>query len=111
MSLGDFEQVILFALVRLKGEAHGVAIAEEIERRTSRLVAPGGLYTVLERLEQKGFVTSWIGDSAPERGGRRRRVYRLEVEGAKAISEWYRGIQQLASGTGPWLADLLEAEK
>jgi PadR family transcriptional regulator, regulatory protein PadR len=111
MSLGDFEQVILLALVRLEGEAHGVAIASEIERRTSRKVAPGALYTVLDRLEEKGLVKSWVGDSTPERGGRRRRVYRLQKAGARAVRDWYRDIQQLVSGTGPWLTKLLETDK
>ena len=99
MLLGEFEQVILFALVRLEGEAHGAAIAVEIEERTGRSVSPGALYTVLDRLEAKGFVESWIGDSTPERGGRRRKVYRMMPEGARALREWYRGIREIASGS------------
>jgi DNA-binding PadR family transcriptional regulator len=108
-ALGDFEQVILFALARLNGEAHGAAIAQEIETRTARHVSPGGLYTVLDRLEAKGLVTSWIGESTPERGGRRRRVYRLEPAGARELREWYRGIKDIAVGTGP-LLDALARE-
>ena len=99
MLLGEFEQVILFALVRLEGEAHGAAIAVEIEERTGRSVSPGALYTVLDRLEAKGFVESWIGDSTPERGGRRRKVYRMMPEGARALREWYRGIREIALGS------------
>ena len=108
-SLGDFEQVILFALARLEGEAHGTAVSQEIETRTGRHVSPGGLYTVLDRLEAKGLVTSWIGESTPERGGRRRRVYRLEPAGARELREWYRGIKDIAVGTGP-LLDALAGE-
>jgi PadR family transcriptional regulator PadR len=106
MSLGDFEQVILLALARLKDEAPGTAIAREIESRTTRHVSPGALYTVLDRLEAKGLVTSWIGDSTPDRGGRRRKMYRLEPEGAAAVRDWYREIRDLAAGTGPWLDEL-----
>jgi PadR family transcriptional regulator PadR len=54
---------------------------------------------VLDRLEDKGYVRSWIGDSTPERGGRRRKVYRMLPEGARELREWYRGIRQIASGS------------
>ena len=108
MPLGDFEQVILFALGRLDGEGHGHSIATEIEQRTARRVSPGALYTALDRLEAKGLVTSWIGDSTPERGGRRRKMYRLLPEGARELRSWYRGIRDLASGTGPLLDSLAE---
>jgi len=98
VSLGEFEQVILFAIVRLDGTAHGAAIVCEIAQRTARSVSPGALYTVLDRLEAKGFVQSWIGDSVPERGGRRRKVYRIMPAGAQALREWYTGIRDMASG-------------
>ena len=98
MSLGDLEQVVLFAIVRLGGESHGAAVVEEIEDRTARRVSPGALYTVLDRLEAKGFVDSWIGDSIPERGGRRRKVYRIRPEGARELRDWYGGIRDIANG-------------
>lgn len=98
MALGEFEQVVLFAIVRLDGEAHGAVIVQEIEERTGRRVSPGALYTVLDRLETKGFVDSWIGDSIPERGGRRRKVYRILPEGARELRDWYGGIRDMASG-------------
>ena len=98
MSLGDLEQVVLFAIVRLGGETHGAPCVEEIEERTGRRVSPGALYTVLDRLETKGFVESWIGDSIPERGGRRRKVYRILPEGAQELRDWYGGIRDTASG-------------
>jgi DNA-binding PadR family transcriptional regulator len=106
MTLGDFEQVILLALARLEGEGHGPALTDEIERRTKRRVSPGALYTVLDRMEAKGLVTSWIGDSTPERGGRRRKMYRLLPEGAREIRAWYQEIRGLAAGTGPLLDQL-----
>ena len=106
MALGEFEQVVLFALVRLKGEAHGAAIARQIEERTGRQVSPGALYTALERLERKGYVAGWIGDSTPERGGRRRRCYRLEPAGAAALRASYSALQRLAAGMGGRLDEL-----
>ena len=108
MSLGDLEQVVLFAIVRLGGESHGAAVVEEIEDRTGRRVSPGALYTVLDRLETKGFVDSWIGDSIPERGGRRRKVYRILPEGARALRHWYDGIRDMATGVRTRLARLAE---
>lgn len=110
MSLGELEQVILFALVHLDpGGAHGAAIARELEERLDRRVAPGALYTVLERLQEKGFVEAWIGDATPERGGRRRKVYRLLPEGARELREWYGGIRRMADGTAARLDALSEA--
>jgi DNA-binding PadR family transcriptional regulator len=108
MSLGELEQVILLALLRLDGEAHGAAIALELEERAGRIVAPGALYTVLERLQDKGFVEAWIGDSTPERGGRRRKVYRLLPGGARELRAWYAGIRELADGVSGRLDALAE---
>lgn len=100
MSLGELEQTLLFALMRLEGEAHGAAVAEEIERRTGRQVSPGAVYTVLDRLETKGLVESWIGDSTPERGGRRRKMYRVRPEGARELRDSWQALRSLASGVG-----------
>ena len=108
MAIGELEQVILLALAALKGEAHGAAIAQELEDRLQRSVAPGALYTVLDRLEGKGFVESWIGESTPSRGGRRRKVYRLCPAGARAMREWYAGIRDLAEGAFPVLDVIAE---
>jgi len=108
MALGELEQVVLFAVVRLDGQAHGAAIVSEIEDRTGKQVAPGALYTVMDRLEAKGLVESWIGDSTPDRGGRRRKVYRILPEGARELREWYSGIRGLAAGTGSRLDRLAE---
>ncbi|MGH7502423.1 MAG: PadR family transcriptional regulator [Longimicrobiales bacterium] len=109
MALGELEQMILFGLVRLGGEAHGAAIAREIEAKSGRSVAPGALYTVLERLQDKGFVSAWIGESTPDRGGRRRKVYRLLPEGARELRSWYAGIRELAAGATARLNAIAEA--
>jgi len=106
MALGELERVVLLALARLDGEGHGAAIATVLEERTGRRVAPGALYTVLDRLQEKGCVEAWIGDSTPERGGRRRKVYRLLPSGAREAREWYDGIRDLAAGTGARLDSL-----
>lgn len=108
MALGELEQVVLFALIRLKGESHGAALIQEIEERTAKRVAPGALYTVLDRLEGKGMVESWIGDSTPDRGGRRRKVYRMLPAGARELRDWYGGIRSLAAGALPILDRLAE---
>ena len=100
MPLGDLEQVVLLSLVRFDGTSHGAPIATEIAHRTGRHVSPGALYTVLDRLEEKGLVSSWIGEATPARGGRRRKMYRIEPEGARAVRDWYTGIQGMASGIG-----------
>jgi len=108
MKLGNLEQLILFALLRLGGESHGAAIITEIEEHTGRSISPGALYTVLDRLTAKEFVESWIGDSLPTRGGRRRRVYHLMPLGAMALRTWYTGIQRLSAGTLEQLERLSE---
>lgn len=108
MPLGDLEQLILFALVRLHGEAHGAAIIAELAKRSGRMVAPGALFTVLERLQDKGYVEAWIGESTPARGGRRRKVYRILPAGARELRAWYAGLRDLASGTSARLDALAE---
>ena len=111
MSLGEFEQVVLFALARIDGEGHGAAIVDEIEARAGRHVSPGALYTVLDRLEAKGLVESWIGNSTPERGGRRRKVYRLLPAGARELRASYESLRRMASGALARLDELAGEER
>jgi len=99
MSLGGLEQVVLFALLRTGDRAHGAGLVLEIEERTGRHISPGALYTVLGRLSEKGYVEGWIGESTPERGGHRRKVYRLTPAGANELLRWYQGIVEIAAGT------------
>jgi len=84
-TLGEFEQLVLFALVALGEDAYGASVRREIEERTGRSVSAGAVYTVLERLESHGLVASWVGEPSPERGGRRKKHYRLEPEGAHLL--------------------------
>ena len=84
-SLGEFEQSILLAIVHLRAEAYGVTIRREIERRTKRTLAVGALYTALDRLERKGYVSSSMSDPTPERGGRSKRYFTIRAAGATAL--------------------------
>ncbi len=104
--LGEFEQLLLFALVRLGGDSHGVMIRQEIERRTGRSVSAGAIYTAMDRLESRGFVSSRMGDPTPERGGRRKKLYDIEPRGAQALADSYGALQEMAKGLGAKIADL-----
>jgi PadR family transcriptional regulator, regulatory protein PadR len=93
-SLGEFEQIVLLALLRLGDNAYGVPIRQEIEDRTGRPVSVGALYSTLDRLEGKGLVSSFFSDPRPERGGRSRRYFRAEASGVAALE---RARNMLAS--------------
>jgi len=101
--LGAFEQLLLLALVRLGDDTYGVPIREEIEGRTGRLVSPGAIYTALDRLETRGLVRSRLGDASAERGGKRKRLYRLTARGAGAIAQAHATMAQMAQGLKPKL--------
>jgi len=72
-SLGEFEQIVLLAILRLGENAYGVTIRAEIAAHTKRKPVPGALYTTLDRMEEKGLVVSRLGDPTPQRGGRAKR--------------------------------------
>ncbi len=104
--LGEFEQLILMALVRLRENAYGVSMRKEIEERTGRSISAGAIYTALDRLESRGFVSSRLGDPIPQRRGRPRKFYLLAPPGAEALNRCYSALSQMAKGIGPKLADL-----
>ena len=83
--LGEFEQIVLLAILRLGEDAYAIPVREEIEMRTGRRVARGALYTALERLEVKGCLRSRMSDPLPERGGRSRRYYTVTPSGLGAL--------------------------
>jgi DNA-binding PadR family transcriptional regulator len=83
--LGEFEQIVLLAILRLEDEAYAIPVREEIEDRTGRRVARGALYTALERLETKGCLRSRMSEPLPERGGRSRRYYSVTPTGLAAL--------------------------
>jgi len=97
-SLGEFEQVVLLAILRLGDRAYGVAIREEILARTGREPAPGALYTTLDRLEDKGLITSRLGDPTPQRGGRAKRFVHVSGIGVDAVTRAQRSYRRLLEG-------------
>jgi len=99
--LGEFEQMVLLAIVHLRGEAYGIPIVEEIERRTGRSVARAAVYVTLRRLEEKGFVSSWMSDPTPERGGKPRRYVKLTSDGARALREARKAAERMWQGLDP----------
>jgi DNA-binding PadR family transcriptional regulator len=82
---GEFEQVVLLTVARLKDRAYGMAIRQEIADRTGRDVGIGSVYSALDRMEEKAFISSTTGDPTPERGGKAKRYYRLERGGVLAL--------------------------
>lgn len=103
--LGEFEQLLLFALLHLGEDAHGAAIRRTILERTGRESSPGAIYTALDRLEEQGLVTSRLGDATPRRGGRRRRHYDIEPAGQLALAEAWETVRSMAEGVEGLLAD------
>jgi PadR family transcriptional regulator, regulatory protein PadR len=97
-SLGEFEQVVLLAILRLGESAYGVTIRAEIAEYTGRRPAPGALYTALDRLEVKGLVRSWLGDPTPQRGGRAKRYVKVTKKGVAAVVACQRSYQKLLDG-------------
>jgi len=89
--LGEFEQVVMLAVARLGDGAYGMAIVEELLRRTGREPSVGSVYAALDRLERQGLVRSGMGDPTPERGGRAKRYFHLEPAGARALAH-SRGV-------------------
>jgi DNA-binding PadR family transcriptional regulator len=98
ITLGEFEQIVLFSIVRLEHEAYGATIRRDIEARTARRLSISAVYTTLDRLEQKGLVRSWIGEPTAERGGRRRKHFALAAEGGRALKAAHRDYMAMATG-------------
>ena len=100
MNLGEFEQMVLLALVRLGPDAYGATIRRAIEARTGRDLAISAVYVTLDRLETKGLVRSRVGEPTPERGGRRRRHFVLLPAGRRAITQACRAFNLMVDGLG-----------
>ena len=84
-TLGEFEQMVLLAILHLGEDVYGVPIVDEIARRTAREVAPAAVYVTLRRLEEKGLLASWMGESTGERGGKARRHVRVTRAGLESL--------------------------
>ena len=95
-TLGQFEQVVLTAILALGDNAYGVTIHAKVEELSKpRKVARGAVYATLDRMEDKGLIASWLSDPTPERGGRSRRHYRVEKPGEMALRESAKQAQRL----------------
>jgi PadR family transcriptional regulator, regulatory protein PadR len=96
--IGEFEQIVLLAALRLQDHAYGVTILAEIAAHTGRNPAPGALYTTLHRMEDKGLVTFREGDPTPERGGRAKRFVIVTREGRAALASAHAAYSSLMQG-------------
>lgn len=85
--LGEFEELVLLTIANLHGNAYGVSILEDIQIRASRKLSIGALHSTLTRLEEKEFITSYMGDPTQERGGRSKRYYELTDSAKQALNE------------------------
>ena len=92
------EHIVLLALVRLKGNAYGMTVRREIETRTGRNISIGAIYATLERLEAKGYVSSFLGEATAERGGRAKRLFRMEPGGEAALRGSQEAIRRMTIG-------------
>src|SRR5438045_9765114 len=98
-ALGNFEQLVITAILSLREDAYGVTIhAKVAELARPKAVSLGAVYVTLDRLEDKGLVSSWLSDPTPERGGRAKRCYRLEALGERALDESAATAKRLWDG-------------
>ncbi len=97
-TLGEFEQLVLIAIVRLDDDAYGATIRRDIEERTERRLSISAVYTTLDRLERKGLVRSWTGEPTAQRGGRRRKHFALQPAGARALRSAYHAFGAMTAG-------------
>ena len=104
--LGEFEVIVLMAVLQIGDGAYGVTILQEIEERTGRAVSRGAVYITLDRLEKKGYLSSWFADPTPERGGKAKRYFKVEAEGIAALRTFCNAIAKMWKGLEPVLGDL-----
>lgn len=97
--LGQFEQLVLLAILRLQPVAYGVALQKELKQRTGREYSTGAIYAVLDRLEGKGFVKSKQGEATPERGGRAKLYFNLTAPGQATLRASLRVIDKMRADT------------
>ena len=96
--LGEFEHIVILALLHLKDRAYGVTVRQEIERRTQREVSIGAVYATLDRLETKGYVRSQRSEPTPERGGRSKRFFRVTSKGEAALGRTHQTLRKMTAG-------------
>jgi PadR family transcriptional regulator PadR len=96
--MGEFEQMVLLAILRTDNDAYGMEVKAEIEKRTRRKVSYGAVYTTLDRLESKGFVAHRLGEATPERGGRARKYFHVLPAGTEALRNTQHALTVMREG-------------
>ena len=104
-ALGEFEQTVLLAILHVGDGAYGVPVTAEIVERTGREVSASAVYVTLRRLEKKGLVSSWMSEPMPERGGKPRRLVKVEPEGVRLLHATRARIEAMWKGLGSHAAD------
>lgn len=97
-ALGEFEQLVMLAVVHLEDDVYGVPIVDEIERRTRRKVSHAAVYVTLRRLEEKGLLESWKSEPTAQRGGKARRCVRVTREGLALLRESRLALDRMWQG-------------
>ena len=95
INLGEFEEMVLLMVAILDKEAYGVTVNQALEEHTGRIVAFGTIHNTLIRLEEKGFLNSELGGATAERGGRRKRLFKVTALGSRALQEIHQLRQEL----------------
>jgi DNA-binding PadR family transcriptional regulator len=103
--LGEFEVMVLLGVLHLGRGANGSAVREEIEQRTGRRVARGAAYVTLDRLEEKGYLSSRLDGASPSRGGRPKRLFQVTPIGVKAARSSLGALARMQAGLEPILGD------
>src|SRR5205085_6165323 len=96
--LGQFEEIVLLAVLNLKEGAYGAKIRQKVAEATERDVSIGAVYATLDRLERKGYLKSWQGEATPERGGRAKRYFKVEGTGKLALNDTAAARNRLTEG-------------
>jgi PadR family transcriptional regulator, regulatory protein PadR len=96
--LGEFEELVLLAIMKIGQGAYGVPISETIEDATGKRPSTGALYTTLQRLEEKGFISSEVGEATAERGGRAKKYFKVENAGRMAVKNSHEGKAGMIQG-------------
>ncbi len=104
-TLGEFELLVMLAVMRLGDEAYAVPIVDQIAERTGRTPSRSAVYLTLKRLEESGLVSSEMGEPLPERGGKARRYVRVMPEGIRLVQETQSGLQRMWEGLEQLKAD------
>jgi DNA-binding PadR family transcriptional regulator len=104
--LGDFELLVMIAVLRVGEGAYAVNVREEIESRTGRRISRGAVYVTLDRLVRKGYLSTRMAQPTAERGGKSKRVYRVSESGLAAVREAQTMLAEMLRGVGPLLEKL-----